>query len=90
MKYEGKLYAKIAGIYIECTESVKDLEDRLKAQEEKHNEEMGKLKKIFESASYGCWDYLPKYNSWTNFDSGQTATTTELIEMFKKSITANG
>jgi hypothetical protein len=58
---------------------------RLKAQEEKHKEEKENLKKIFESASYGCWDYLPKHNSWTNFDSGQTATTTELIEMFKKS-----
>lgn len=29
MKYEGKVYAKIAGRYIECTQTVKELEDKI-------------------------------------------------------------
>lgn len=30
MEYQGKLYAKIGGKYIECTETVSDLEDNIK------------------------------------------------------------
>lgn len=29
MEYKGKLYAKIAGKYIECTESIQDLENKI-------------------------------------------------------------
>ena len=29
MEYKGKVYAKINGKYVECTESVQDLEDRI-------------------------------------------------------------
>lgn len=34
MEYTGKLYAKINGKYIECTESVKDLEDQIASLKE--------------------------------------------------------
>jgi hypothetical protein len=33
MKYKGKLYAKINGKYIQCTESVEQLENRIKELE---------------------------------------------------------
>ena len=33
MEYKGKLYAKINGKYIECTESVEQLENRIKELE---------------------------------------------------------
>ena len=34
MEYKGKLYAKIGGRYIECTESVEDLENKIKILEQ--------------------------------------------------------
>jgi hypothetical protein len=35
MEYVGPVYAKIRGKYIECTESVKDLEDKIESLENK-------------------------------------------------------
>ena len=33
MKYKGKVYAKINGKYIECTQTVADLENKIKELE---------------------------------------------------------
>lgn len=55
----------------------------LSEQQSKHEQEMKELKECFEKASYECWDFIPKHNNWTNFDSGQSLTTTELLTKFK-------
>ena len=57
MEYKGRLYAKINGKYIECTETVQDLEDKIKYLESRVNKlnnerihqqiEIAELKKEF-------------------------------------------
>jgi methionine aminopeptidase len=61
----------------------KIISERLSEQKEKHDKEMEDIKQSFEKASYGCWDYIPQYKSWTNFDSGEKLTTTELLTKIK-------
>lgn len=39
MKYKGKVYAKINGRYIECTQTIEQLENRIKELKAKSEEE---------------------------------------------------
>jgi len=55
MEYKGKLYAKINGKYIQCTESVEQLESRIKELENNTTE----LSDVF-SNEYG---YIMECNS---------------------------
>ena len=40
MEYKGKLYAKVGGKYIECTETVEQLESRIKELENEKSTEL--------------------------------------------------
>ena len=40
MEYKGKLYAKVCGKYIECTETVEQLESRIKELESEKSTEL--------------------------------------------------
>ena len=63
MEYKGKVYAKINGRYIECTETVEGLEAKIK----KLSEHIELYRECFEKfIPIGKWDEATKFLSISN------------------------
>jgi len=55
MEYKGKVYAKIAGKYIDCTQTVEELEAEIKKYKTKY-EKCIKVIKKFDAGIIGMYD----------------------------------
>ena len=68
IEYKGKLYAKINGKYIQCTESVEQLERRIKELENNTTELIHRSGDLTHDYWYYCQECLENFEMDNNYN----------------------